>query len=218
MTTASGHEPDDLPPDVPPDPAQTLDLIERQRRHVSRSLGIDEQLIYGAWGLAWLISYGLGYLSYGDAPPIPLPGWALAVITVALVGGAIGFTIVNAIRSGRGVRGMSETTWTMYGYAWGIVFISISLIIGGAHRLGISDAVATLLPSVLVCLAVGTIYLVAGAFLRDRTGFLLGGWIVLVGGASVFAGIPGAFAILSLAGGGGMLTAAGWYTLRRSRR
>jgi hypothetical protein len=36
-------------------------------------------------------------------------------------------------------------------------------------------------------------------------------WMLIVGAASVFAGAPGNFAVLSLAGGGGFLAAAALY-------
>jgi len=41
--------------------------------------------------------------------------------------------------------------------------------------------------------------------------------MLVSGAASVFAGVPGNFAVVALAGGGGLLLAAGYFVLRQSR-
>ncbi len=62
---------------------------------------------------------------------------------------------------------------------------------------------------------VGVLFLAGATLHRDRVQYGLGAWMLLTGAGSVFAGVPGNFAVLSLAGGGGLLAAAGYFTLQR---
>jgi len=50
---------------------------------------------------------------------------------------------------------------------------------------------------------------------RDRVQYGLGIWILAVDAVSVFAGVPGNYLLLSLAGGGGFLAAAASFAARR---
>jgi hypothetical protein len=49
---------------------------------------------------------------------------------------------------------------------------------------------------------------------QDRFQYGLGLWMLVSAATSVFAGVPGNFAVVALAGGGGLLLAAGYFTLR----
>jgi hypothetical protein len=52
---------------------------------------------------------------------------------------------------------------------------------------------------------------------QDRVQYGLGAWMLVTGASSVLAGVPGNFAVVSLAGGGGLLLAAGYFVLRPPR-
>jgi len=63
-------------------------------------------------------------------------------------------------------------------------------------------------------LVVGLLYLAAGIIWTDGVQYGLGVWILLTGAASVSAGVPGNFAVVSLAGGGGLVLAAALHHAR----
>ncbi|MGI8535646.1 MAG: hypothetical protein ACR2K2_03940 [Mycobacteriales bacterium] len=58
-------------------------------------------------------------------------------------------------------------------------------------------------------------YMMAGAMWQDRHGFGLGAWILISTCLGALAGLPGAYLVMSLAGGGGFLLAALWSAARR---
>lgn len=60
-------------------------------------------------------------------------------------------------------------------------------------------------------------YLAGGMLWRDRGQFALGVWMLIAGAGSAFAGVPGNFLVLALAGGGGMLLQSGYYLVARHR-
>src|SRR5665647_3205213 len=88
----------------------------------------------------------------------------------------------------------------------------------GVTRLGLPDDAVTLLWSGSSLLLVGVLYLAAGALFQDRFQYGLGVWMLVSGACSVYAGVPGNFAVVSLAGGGGLLLAAGYFALRHPHR
>lgn len=87
----------------------------------------------------------------------------------------------------------------------------------GVTRLGLSDDAVTLLWAGSSLLLVGVLYLGGGVLFQDRFQYGLGVWMLLSGAGSVFAGVPGTFAVVALAGGGGLLLAAGYFVLRPPR-
>ena len=52
---------------------------------------------------------------------------------------------------------------------------------------------------------------------KDRFQYGFGMWMLMSGACSVFADVPGNFAVVSLAGGGGPFLAAGYFGLRHHR-
>ena len=103
----------------------------------------------------------------------------------------------------------------MYGWSWMIGFSAVAAINFGMTRLHLPADAVTLLSSGISLLVVGVLYLAGGAMFQDRCQYALGVWMLVTGAASVLVGVPGNFAVLSLAGGGGLLLAAGYFTWRR---
>ncbi|MGH3631879.1 MAG: hypothetical protein ACRDRL_31120, partial [Sciscionella sp.] len=54
-----------------------------------------------------------------------------------------------------------------------------------------------------------------GMLWRDTVQYALGVWMLITAAGSVFAGMPGDFLVLALAGGGGFLVQAGYYQFAR---
>jgi hypothetical protein len=193
---------------------ESLALIERQREEAQRGLGLNPALIYGLWGAAYLIGFAAIFLTYPTATPVRLPAAVAGVVVGSLFTAATVTSIVMGVRAGRGLRGPSQAAGAMYGWSWTLGFCTLAAVNVGVARLGIPDDAETLLWSGSSLLLVGVLYLAAGALFQDRFQYGLGLWMLVSSACSVFAGVPGNFAVVSLAGGGGLLLAAGYFALR----
>lgn len=195
--------------------AESLALIEQQRSRVDRDLDVNVALLYGAWGVAWTLGFASFYLI--GSGEVDAPWWAAGLLNFGLLGAAIAVTSVHSARVARGVRGVSAEIGTMYGLAWTLGFVAMAAVNVGLTRLGLTDEqVAALWPAASL-LVVGLLYLAGGALWRDRFQYGLGIWILVTDAVSVFAGVPGNYLVLSIAGGGGFLAAAAWFGVRRRR-
>jgi hypothetical protein len=212
MDTGSGVDGDD-----PLSAGESLALIEQQQHEARQRLGVNVALFYGPWGAAYLLGFGSIFLTYPSASPVRIPGAVAAVITGVLFVAAFVVSVVNGTRAGRGVRGPSRTVGAMYGWSWTLGFCALSAVNIGVARQGLPDEAATLLWSGSSLLLVGVLYLAGGALWQDRFQYGLGVWMLVTAAVSVLAGVPGNFAVLALAGGGGLLLTAGYFTLRPPR-
>jgi hypothetical protein len=196
------------------DPADTLRLIQAQQEKVRR-LEPDGRLLYGSWGIAWLVGFLTLYFSRNaaDRPA----NWAF-VIFFALLGSAMALSIVHSIRATRGVRGESARAGMMYGWSWTISFVAYGFIIWGLGRAGASGVVIALAANGLACAVAGVQYLAAGAMFQDIRSYLLGVWILLVGALGTFVGIDFTYQVMAVLGGGGLLVMAGIEQVLRLRR
>ena len=192
-------------------PAESLALIEQQQGRVARTLGPSAVLLYGTWGAAWFLGFAVLYLAYRGALPLVVGGLVFAGLLLA----AIVVTGVHIARTTRGVRGVSSEVGAMYGWGWLLGFVCVGAIITGLVRVGITEEQSALLNPALSLLVVGLLYLGGGALWRDRVQYGLGVWILATDAVSVFAGVPGNYLVLSIAGGGGFLLAAAWFAVRR---
>jgi hypothetical protein len=186
---------------------ESLALIERQQDEAQRRLGLNPALILGLWGAAYLFGFGAVFLTYPTAVPLRVPG---AVVIGILFAAATVTSIVTGVRAGRGLRGPSRAAGAMYGWSWTLGFCALAAVNIGVTRLGLPDDAVTLLWSGSSLLLVGVLYLAAGALFQDRFQYGLGVWMLVSGACSVFAGVPGNFAVVALAGGGGLFLAAGY--------
>ena len=193
---------------------ESMALIERQTEEAQRRLGFNPALILGLWGAAYLFGFGAIFLTYPTAVPLRLPGAVAAVIIGVLFPAATVISIVTGVRSGRGLRGPSRAAGAMYGWSWTLGFCALAAVNIGVTRLGLPDDAVTLLWSGSSLLLVGVLYLASGALFQDRFLYGLGVWMLVSGACSVYAGVPGNFAVVALAGGGGLFLASGYFVLR----
>lgn len=208
---------DDTQDDATLDAAASLALINAQRATVVQRAEPSPTYLFAVWGLAWAVGYTV--MAWGsrthDGPPGAVAGTAFAVL---LVGAGVATGIHIARRSG-GVRGPSARAGAMFGWSWFIAFAAVNLVMAGLTQAGANDTVVTLGWNALSALVVGMLYLAGGAVWQELTMYLLGAWIVLVGGAATLAGVPGVYTVMAAAGGGGMLLAAlVTFALARRRR
>lgn len=191
-----------------PAPEEALALVRAQRERVSRSLYVDPALLLGVWGVAWLLGFGVLCLAargwLGTVVPAGAAGWIAGVLfTVAAV-----VSVLEQVRRGRGVRGPSRRIAAGYGWSWLLAFVGLFALNLALERQGLPSGLAPLLWTGSSLLVVGLLYLAGGLLWDDPLQYGLGLWILLTGAGSVAAGVPGNFAVLSLAGGGGLLAAA----------
>ncbi len=191
-------------------PEQTLALIDSQRAKVDAELEVDPSRLYAAWGGAWLVGFAGLYLTSGTDPLLDSSRGVAFGLFFALLSTAAGFTAVHIVRATRGLRGVSATSGAMYGWSWMLSFVSLPVILSSVERLGVAPPAVDLLWTVLPGLLVGVHYMMAGAMWQDRVGFGLGAWILITTCLAALAGLPGAYLVMSLAGGGGFLLTALW--------
>jgi hypothetical protein len=214
---------DNGPPKEPPvavsdeshlSPAETLALIEAQRRAVASSLYVNLAWILGAWGVAWLVGGGALYLAANGWAGTVMPMWLAGVLAGILSAAAALVTFGEQVRKGRGVAGPSRRVAALYGWSWLLAFAGVYALDLALEQWGLPTHLAPLLWTGTSVLAVGLLYLAGGMLWGSRLQYGLGLWVLAVGAGSVAAGFPTNFAVLSLAGGGGFLVAA---TVARAR-
>jgi hypothetical protein len=189
-------------------PEESLGLVEADGTKAARSLHVHPAPILAAWGLAWMIGFGAVYLTSRDGLGLVLPAWVAAVVLVVLFAVAVAVSFGEQARRGRGVEGPSQRVAAMYAWSWLLAFAALFAVdLGLAHQ-GVPAHLQPLLWTGSSLLAVGLLYLAGGMLWGDRLQYALGAWVLVVGAASVAAGVPQNFAVLSLAGGGGFLVAA----------
>lgn len=205
------------PDEAPLDPGASAVLIAEQRARVAEATDVDGRLLFGLWGLAWLIGFGALYAVSGDRPLVDAePGGAVALFTVILLAAMV-VTAVHVGRRTSGIHGDSAVQGAMYGWSWflgfGGMFALASALAGAGAEPEVIQTAMTIGPPVLV----GVLYMAGAAIWQDRTQFALGAWILVVTMVAAFVGLPGMLAVMALAGGGGMLAGAVAVGMRRRR-
>ncbi|SDB90135.1 hypothetical protein SAMN05216410_0805 [Sanguibacter gelidistatuariae] len=200
---------------APLDAAESLRIIAAQADRV-RSTQVDGRVLFGLWGVAWLLGYlGLyltanGSLPGGRATPegVLTPAPLAFTVFALLIAGAMAATIVYSIRAGAGVQGVSSRTGAMYGWSWCIGFVGMSVILGGLVNAGASDEVIILAANALACLVVGIMYMAGGALWQDTRQYILGIWIIAVAAIALYVGLPNTYLVMAVLGGGGFFLGA----------
>lgn len=190
------------------DARQAAELLRRSADHARGRLMVNQPLIYGAWGLAWLIGCGAMWLSVlGQHPFRGAAGWASAVLGVG-IGLAIVVTAIATVRASRGIGGVSASQGMIFGLAWPAGFAALFIIIGAASHFGASAQVMGVLGAAGPLLLIGLIYMVAAGMWLDRVMFCLGVWALVVAAAGAWTGPVGVLFMDAVAGGGGFLAAS----------
>ena len=198
---------------------ESLKLIARQNERMRRALGASPARLLGVWAFAWLVGWGLVYLSDASHAKPLMPGWVASVVVAALFLGAIGYSIFYGTRINRGIRGPSQLVGAMYGWSWMLSFGALTLINLRVMALGELDpSTISLLWSGSSLMVTGALYLAGGMLWQDKLQYGFGVWMIVCSGASVLVGVPGNFLVLCLAGGGGFLVASLVYYVRERRR
>ncbi|WP_327103574.1 hypothetical protein [Nonomuraea glycinis] len=197
-----------------PAPEDTLRLMEEQRAATVRALRGDPLLLYGPWGVAWLLGFGAFFLHYGlDGVPYAPISWAQAMSVLMcgllVAGGVAAFGIV---RMSGVIRGGTAAKGAMFGYTWFAGMVLMSVIAAHFSPM-LPDHQAGLLWSSIALMLVAVLYMAGGAIYHNWPMFFVGVWIAAVDALGVILG-PGWHALLAaVLLGGGQIAVAFW--LRR---
>ncbi|WP_315034284.1 hypothetical protein [Actinomyces oris] len=205
MSAATEHQ------KVPAGPDEALAVIDAQRSAFLKRHGIKATPLLTAWGLAWLLGYAA--LALYRRPDYGLP-LAPYLFFCGCLAAALLFTFAYVVPKTRGIRGRSSREGTYYSLAWALGMplgaIILSRVNAFLATLNTSQAneVSSVVSNAVPCLVVGVIFLMSAALWNETVMGVLGGWILLVTLVVTIVGMPWAWWIMSVAGGGGMLVAA----------
>ncbi|MFR9800925.1 hypothetical protein ACL02T_01320 [Pseudonocardia sp. RS010] len=200
--------------DEPPGAADALALIRAQQAGTAARLGPRSGTFLLVWGAAWVLTGALSFASAVGGLPAAAAGWGtLGVVAVGLAA-----STVVGLRSGRGVSGPSTRRTLLYALTWPAVMVGlVLLVVGLATSADLPPDVLGLLVPALFALTVGALYAVSGAIWTSLPQFLLGLWVVAVGVASTFAGVPANALVLGIGVGGALLLLGVRQTVRAPR-
>lgn len=204
--------PDD---DAPPDPRAGLAIVAAQARRV-RDSDVDERVLFGVWGLAWLVGYGVQWWTATTSPTRTSTGRG-GLVFAAVAAVALVVTLVHVVRATHGLAGTSRQVGMMYGWAWSIGFVGQGLVVAGVVAAGASPVVIAIVANGAACLVVGLLHMAGGALWQEVSLYLVGAWMSATAGAASLVPMPDGYLVMSLAGGGGMLVATVLAALRRRR-
>lgn len=196
-------------------PAETLRTIREQQEAARDAIEPDGRLLFGAWGLAWLIGYLAMWTSARDTGQAA--GWAGWVLAGCVVG-AVAFTVVHSITRTAGTRGASARVGAMYGWAWFLGFTTFGVLLGALGDAGASYEVMAIAANGFACLVVGLMYIAGGMLFEEARMYALGAWMLVTAVVAAFAGMPNTYLVMALAGGGGFLVMVAveqWFRVRR---
>ncbi|MBD7917891.1 hypothetical protein H9657_06320 [Cellulomonas sp. Sa3CUA2] len=201
--------------DAPPDPRSGLAIVAAQRRKV-RDSDVDDRLLFGVWGVAWLVGYAAQWWTATTSPTRTATGQG-GLVFAAVAVAALVVTLVHVARATHGVAGTSKQVGMMYGWAWTIGFVGQGLLVAGVVGAGGNPEVIAIVANGAACLVVGLLYMAGGALWQQLSLYLIGAWMIATAAAASLVTMPTGYLVMALAGGGGMLVAAVLAALHRRR-
>ncbi len=202
MSTAGSGAPEDV--------RGLLADVARQDRLVRARTDADPRLVLGVWGAAQLLGFGAVAAAWPvpGGPLLPVPVLAAVGLYAVLVAVAVVVTVRHTGVVARGLDGPSQRVRRLHGLSWPVAFNAVAALVLAMGLAGAGVELLMLLWPALTGLVVGQLYLAAAAIWQDPLRLGLGLWMVLVAVVAPFAGTPGNYVVMALAGGGGFLVAA----------
>jgi hypothetical protein len=197
------------------DPAETLRMIRQQQEAARDATEPDGRLLFGAWGLAWLIGYLAMWITARDTgSPEAWAGWVLAGCVV----GAVAFTVVHGVTRTSGLRGTSARVGALYGWTWFLAFTAFGVMLGAMGDAGASAEVQAIAANGFACLIVGLMYIAGGLLFEEVRMSAIGAWMLVTAVLAALAGMPNTYLVMAVAGGGGFLAMVAVEHVVRTRR
>ena len=196
--------------DIDLSPEESLALIGTQRRATQRAIAIDDWRLYGTWGLAWLVAFGVTYLVFphvSDQTADNGPEWLVPVVWPLAMGAAAVVTFRHVHNRRSGVAGGGGSLFGL-AYLLGTGAAGITGSVLPRMMEPVNPGIAALAPSVCIVLVIGMIYLVSGGFWGDRVQVAVGVWLLAINVVALLPGPDTYTLFMSLGGGGGFLVGA----------
>jgi hypothetical protein len=208
MTETPGQRTDDESAGLSPE--DSLALIGAQRRATRRALAIDDWLLYGTWGIAWLVAYSVTYFVFphvSDESADIGPVWLVVLVWPVAMGAAAVVTFRHVHSRRAGITGGGRS---MFGLAYLLGTGAAGLTGSALPRMmePVDPGLAALGPSVCIVLVIGMIYLVSGAFWGDRLQVGVGVWLLAINVIALLTGPDTYTLTMAIGGGGGFLVGA----------
>ncbi|KAB1649038.1 hypothetical protein [Pseudoclavibacter endophyticus] len=177
--------------DGPLELAEMAALMRTQQRAARGGTARIVSLLLLTWGVVWFTGFLVLWSGVRGGNPwftIASPIDSIAFGGLMIVGVAASITM--GARLGRGVRGGSATSDTMYGLAWMVAMAGATATLTALIGHGLAPESITLVaPSIYVSTA-GLMYLVGAAIWRSWATFGLGSCVIAIACVATFIGAP----------------------------
>lgn len=182
-----------------------LRLAQQQTRVVSQQFSRRTVSTMLMWGVAWFAGFLLVWLStpQGGAVVPMVFGWI--VFSVLMLAAFVGSTFAGT-RTSHGLRGRMYFQGAVFGWTIFACGLFPGFLGAALARAGASDAVLAVYYPGAYSLIIGALFVVSGAMWNRVAMIVLGGWIMIVGGAvAPFLGAPANYLVMAFAGGGAFI-------------
>ncbi|MGO2111380.1 MAG: hypothetical protein ACTH31_07180 [Pseudoclavibacter sp.] len=177
--------------DAPLELGEMAELMRSQQRKARSGDARIISVMLLIWGIVWFVGFTILWSGETGGNPwfrIPTPIDALVFAALMIVGVAASVTM--GIQLGRGMRGDSATSGTMYGVSWIVAMMGASTLLGGYQRNGLEGELLWLVAPAIFVSTVGIMYLVGAAIWRSWPLFFLGASTFAIACVATFVGTP----------------------------
>ena len=185
------------------DPAGMLALVQREQSGVPRAMARQVPWILLAWGVVWVVGYGMLWLIDGARPAFSVPLPAAVTVFVVLMVSAIVLSAIIGARAGRGIRSTPEAafTGTVFGITSGAGFLAMWVFSWGLIANGMDRDLLTIFFPTGMGIIVGIVYLMAGAIWHAIPSVVLGALLLVISLVTPFFGYPNHYLFFAITGG-----------------
>lgn len=163
-------------------------LLRETEQRTRQLVDVPGDVLFGSWGVAWLVGYLAMWWSTRDQDPYRGPAaWAFAVLGVAMIV-AVAVTAVTITRAARGISGDSARTGMFYGLTWAVGFVTWQIIMAALVDNGLDDRAAGIAGGAMPALIVAIIYCASAALWEETSFFVVGVWLALSAAVGVWTG------------------------------
>jgi hypothetical protein len=182
-------------------------VVQDARTRARRQLVINAPVVYAAWGLVWLIGYGVMWLSVRGQHPYTGPS-GVSIAAVFVLAAFAGATVLAvASKAAAGIDGRSVRYRRIILATWAIGYL-ILLLVQAAISGSVSARTFAFVAFAGPVLLAGLTYILASALGQNRPALAFGAWLVIVAAACAWLAPAAILAACALAGGGAFLLMA----------
>jgi hypothetical protein len=187
---------------------QASAIMQEARDRARRALVVKRPVLLAVWGVAWIVSDGVIWLSVRGQRPYngPTPA-ALATLTMVIAAATV-FAVIYIGRAGSGVGGLSVLQRRILFLSYLGGYAALFTLEAAIDHAGASRAVLAVYGAAAPILLVALIVAAGAAVFLDWSLLSLGLWLLAVAAGSGFAGPVTVWAVSALAGGGALLVMA----------